>query len=68
MDHLLFQTIAAAESLSDVLSLQLIDIPTVTEQDTRLALREALQARREVLKAKALSEGRFYLPSALQTN
>ena len=50
----LFEQIARAEGLMDLTSIQLFDVPAVKDDATRLALRQALAVRRELIRANAL--------------
>ena len=62
--HPLFDAISEAQDWTDMLDIQLIQIPAVKCFDTRLALREALAAKATQLKLRALQLGRPYIPAA----
>lgn len=62
--HPLFDEIARVQDWTDLLNLQLVEIPAVKCFDTRLALREALAAKGAELKLRMLQLGRPYIPSA----
>ena len=61
-DHHLCAAIARAETWQDFMSLQLIEIPAVQDDGVRLALRYALQDRREKQREAMLASGNVWLP------
>ena len=60
--HPLFDAIARASDLGELLHIQMLDLPAVRDFELRLALREALAARHLVIKATNMAQ-----PAAGQT-